>query len=316
MPLINQGALPPGIANQSRDDLVLGTTVTISDSGPGAVRAWDLLDRPDGSLAVLSSASGISTSFVPDVEGTYRVRLSVDGGLNSDQVAIVDAAIQIELPAWITALRRKLRVPAWGEELDFNVRSYPDSGLNSRGWAQEVNAFLKTLAANAFGMLVSNAGVQVGSEQKKIDFVNAASVTDLGGGTIQVDVGGGSSSSDFFEYYGVGINAATSEIFIDGVAGNRWSMFPHTFSLLKCFVKALDENTSTIAYASEVLIACQTDAAGTLTVVNYIENVLVYSEQAFAIELSGNAAGELVFEVDTGISSGSNARWYVKALEI
>jgi hypothetical protein len=189
LPTINQGALPAGSPGDSRDDLQLGAPVVVSDSGPGPTRKWTLADKPDGSLAVLSAASGASTQFTPDVEGTYRVKLEVNDGPDAEHIAYVGAGVQIPLPSWVTpAASAFLRIPAFGEQLEFNARSAPSAGANTRGWALEVNQFLRVLALNAFGIRVSDDGAGIPGEFRTVNFLNAL-ITNAGGGVVDVYTG-------------------------------------------------------------------------------------------------------------------------------
>lgn len=78
---IDQATQPAGTAGQSRDNLVLGQVVTLTDpANPGGtVWAWTMLSRPIGSSATLAGANTATATFTPDVEGTYLIRLNVDG---------------------------------------------------------------------------------------------------------------------------------------------------------------------------------------------------------------------------------------------
>lgn len=180
--------MPAGVAGKSRDDLALAVPVVISDSGPGPTRAWLLLDKPEGSAAVLSSATGASTQFTPDVEGSYRVQLTVNGGPSSDYIAHVVAGVQLALPSWVAGDGNKVRIPAWGEKLDFNVKSAPGVGANARGWAYEVGKFFRTLVDYAFGVLVQDKGVAVGAEPFRSLNLKGMEVTDEGGGVLGAEV--------------------------------------------------------------------------------------------------------------------------------
>lgn len=197
LPKIDQVTMPAGVAGQSRDDLVLNQVVSVTDTGSGAVRLWVMRDRPKGSAAVLSSSSGPSVTFLPDIEGTYSIRLSVDGGADSDHLYDIAAAVQILLPSWISSTLRRLRIPAFGEALEFNRFSYPQVGDNTRGWADKINEILGVLAGNAFGFLAKQAGSAVGTEPfKTINFVNGTAADGGGGQLDYTAAGGGGGSSE------------------------------------------------------------------------------------------------------------------------
>src|SRR5690606_9071875 len=93
--VINQtGIATPGAPSVSRDDLVIGSAVTLSNHNDNGVRSWrwELLGKPMDSTATLSNSSLPSTTFTPDVAGTYRIRLYVNEGTRGEtdtRVAIV-----------------------------------------------------------------------------------------------------------------------------------------------------------------------------------------------------------------------------------
>jgi hypothetical protein len=208
-PKFDQSGKPAGVALESRDDLDSGVAVTVTDTGPGPTRLWELVDKPDGSAAVLTASSGVSTQFTPDIPGSYAVRLTVNGGPSSDYITTRVAGVQLALPQWITLYGRNLRIPAAGETDWFNVRSSPDSGANTRGWALEVNKFFNTIASYGFGVLGLNGGLPLtdvngDAEFRKLNFGSGltASADPVLAGQLNVE---GSSSQTFLEYYAGGI---------------------------------------------------------------------------------------------------------------
>jgi hypothetical protein len=303
LPTINQGALPPGVPGQSRDDLVLGFPVVVSDAGPGPTRAWQLLDKPDGSAAVLSSGSGPSTQFTPDIEGTYRIQLIVNGGPTDDHIAYVGAGVQIDLPTWVVGDGQKVRIPAWGERLDFNVKSSPGSGVNTRGWAYEVNQFFRVIAKQGFGFLVKLSGAPVGSQPfKTINFLGGTAV-DAGGGQLDYTPSGGGPSNQLLYTGSTGVVGPT-EIYIGGVPGSRKSLSgPNTVLMCESMV-VCKNNGGTLIAAWRIMGAWRRDGFGNATLINQVKEVLA---NELAVDFNYGATGGDIQLLATGL--GATLHW-------
>lgn len=72
------GAGSPGVA---RRDLWQARAVSLYlGVGGNTTYLWELLTKPTGSAAVLTSSTASTSGFTPDLVGTYRVRLTVNGG--------------------------------------------------------------------------------------------------------------------------------------------------------------------------------------------------------------------------------------------
>jgi uncharacterized repeat protein (TIGR01451 family) len=80
---VNQAPIANAGADQSAP---VGSTVQLNGSGstdPDAnplTYSWSIVSRPVGSVAALSSTTVVSPTFVPDVTGSYTVRLVVNDG--------------------------------------------------------------------------------------------------------------------------------------------------------------------------------------------------------------------------------------------
>lgn len=91
--------VPPTIALGEDRSVAVGATVDLTataedaDGDPVTI-AWSFEARPAGSSAAFSGATGTSTSFVPDVAGEYRVRVTVtdDRGESASGVVVVTAS--------------------------------------------------------------------------------------------------------------------------------------------------------------------------------------------------------------------------------
>jgi hypothetical protein len=111
---------PGGYQWGSRRDLRQLHTITfeavwddIPTTPVAPVYAWQLVDRPDGSAAVLSSLSGSSTSITPDETDSYAVRLIVNGRGGPFTKKVV-AAVRYDSTGVV--LLREWRIPSAGEE--------------------------------------------------------------------------------------------------------------------------------------------------------------------------------------------------------
>lgn len=91
--VINQTGKPAGAAGVSRDDLdlysVASAVVSLTNDADGDVGAqawaWTMLEKPEGSVAVLAGSATANATFQADVYGRYVVALSVNGlGVGTD----------------------------------------------------------------------------------------------------------------------------------------------------------------------------------------------------------------------------------------
>lgn len=96
---------PKASAGQNRNiviggELVLDASSSSDANGDILTYAWDIFEKPEASAKPLLSANdGVRTFFVPDVVGTYRVRLvASDGVLNSDPVLVTITVNNSNLP--------------------------------------------------------------------------------------------------------------------------------------------------------------------------------------------------------------------------
>lgn len=77
----DQSGLPAGTNNRSREDIVAGTLVTITNVSPGTSNALVLLWKPPEDDTAVIAGSSPTWNIVPKtgIWGTYRFRLTVDG---------------------------------------------------------------------------------------------------------------------------------------------------------------------------------------------------------------------------------------------
>lgn len=93
----------PPVADAGTDVAVeVGESVTLDGSassdedGDDLTFRWEILSAPTGSAATIGSSTSAIASFIPDVEGTYEINLTVEDGevSSTDQVSVV-----AEIPA-------------------------------------------------------------------------------------------------------------------------------------------------------------------------------------------------------------------------
>ncbi len=99
--IITQNEVSGGVG-ESRQDLVLGNEVelsNISSSGIDNYR-WSLIGKPYTSSVSLSSTSEETTTFTPDVEGSYLVQLIINNKIKQTVVcAVLTERYNIRIPA-------------------------------------------------------------------------------------------------------------------------------------------------------------------------------------------------------------------------
>ena len=127
---IDQPTPGPGIAGQSRDDLILGEVVTLTDPANASGNyVWEFVSIPVGSAAVLSGATTDTATFTPDVTGSYLIKVT----FNYTEVSVKVAAVRTANRNW--------RIPAFQEMLE----------MGSRGWDETMDEILRDLDANVGG---------------------------------------------------------------------------------------------------------------------------------------------------------------------
>jgi hypothetical protein len=89
--VINQQGKSQGSPGLSRSDLSAGATVMLTNHDNNGVESWtwELLSIPLGSKAALRGAMNPIATFMPDVSGSYEIRLTIDGGAFDRRIAAV-----------------------------------------------------------------------------------------------------------------------------------------------------------------------------------------------------------------------------------
>jgi len=119
------GAGTPG---EGRNDLVIGETVTMSDTvvgNTGSPYLWTLNDIPIDSATTLTNPTSPTPTFIPDVTGSYKVTCLVAGLYSSFDI--------LAIPLDHTGAR----IPSFQEELGY------DGGGNTKGWHEALTVFMR-----------------------------------------------------------------------------------------------------------------------------------------------------------------------------
>lgn len=123
----SSGAGSPG---QGRDDLVVGETVSLEDTevlNVGASYSWVFEDIPIGSSTILQNPLTATPFFIPDITGSYRVRVTVNG---------TDTAFEIFA---VPLPNSGGRIPSFEEE-----EGYDEAG-NMKGWHEAMTVFMRSV---------------------------------------------------------------------------------------------------------------------------------------------------------------------------
>jgi hypothetical protein len=204
--VISQGGTS-GVAGVSRDDLVAGAVVTLTNASNDGVQRlrWRLVDRPSGSTAALVNAQSSVCTFTPDVPGSYLVELAVDEGARG-QVQRRIAAVREDVGGV------QCRMPAAGErdEANWLIGGTP----NTRGWTPELETWLRALADGG-----GPPSIPLGSHAARSIVGRAANSSGDA-----ADIVGGGSASDVHVFSDNGTTVASRSLLtiIDSDAA-RWS---------------------------------------------------------------------------------------------
>lgn len=108
----------------SNDDLPIDTLVTLANDNVGGETTylWEIVDQPVGTADTLSSTSAPSVTFTPKKEGSYLIKLTVNGTLENKVICAV------------RQLKTRMRVPAASETSEVN---------STKGWALAANLVLQ-----------------------------------------------------------------------------------------------------------------------------------------------------------------------------
>jgi hypothetical protein len=125
-----------GADGVARKDLWAGQSVTLNVATFGNTSyTWELLARPFGSTSFLVTPTASVSSFTPDLVGSYRVRLTVNGGGAGNVQTLV---YRVRFDNAGVLANRGWAYPAFGET---DVEANYDG--NQRGWAEDLDSILE-----------------------------------------------------------------------------------------------------------------------------------------------------------------------------
>lgn len=124
----------PGVARTFPYSRLAGppiVTLSLADTSGVTSYSWGFIDIPEGSSAVLSSATVPTPTFSPDIQGTYLVQCTVNDGQSYARNAV---AFTTEFQAF--------RMPAAGETVEFDPIT---------GWKEAVNELFERVDVGISG---------------------------------------------------------------------------------------------------------------------------------------------------------------------
>jgi len=136
----SNGSSSGTVTGAGRNNLVISETVTLTDAEPansGASYQWVFVTKPIGSSAVIITPAAPTATFVPDVTGSYRVKVTVNGLFTTTKT--------IAVPLPVTGAR----IPG-KDETDVAPNNY-DGGGNTEGWHEAETVFMRAVDAALAG---------------------------------------------------------------------------------------------------------------------------------------------------------------------
>lgn len=160
-----------GVPGTARQDLWLSQQIDLSvGTGGNSSYQWELLDKPPGSAAALATPTAATSSFTPDLVGTYRIRLVTNGG-GAGNVQILVFRVRYNNVGALT--ERGWALPGLGEA-GIEENNY---GGNARGYDQVLRYIFADLLPVAGGWNVLRNGTLVG-QQRSVNFIGDFPITD------------------------------------------------------------------------------------------------------------------------------------------
>ncbi len=177
--VLEQSGLPPLPAGRSRNDGAIGTPVNVRNADNTNVKKWRWeLAKPRASAATLSSTQGPTTSFTPDTDGTYLLRLYVNEGKAVTQRQIVLFAVKS---------LAGIRYPAQGEAAEATWPSVYTGLQNETGWWEDMDEILRANQSSINGSMVTAVAEPALPNSRELAAGPGITLTDNGpGSTLEI----------------------------------------------------------------------------------------------------------------------------------
>ena len=100
---VSEGTLPTAMAGEDQSTME-GEVVTLDGSasfdsgGRDLTYEWSIASAPENATATISDASGVTTTFTPDVSGNYLLSLVVDSGVNTSAPDVMVLSVGSQNP--------------------------------------------------------------------------------------------------------------------------------------------------------------------------------------------------------------------------
>lgn len=162
-----------GVPGTARQDLWLSQQIDLSVGTSGnSTYQWELLDKPPGSAAALATPTAATSSFTPDLVGTYRIRLVTNsGGAGNIQILV----FRVRYNNVGALAERGWALPGLGEA---GIEENNYAG-NARGYDQVLRYIFADLLPVAGGWNVLKNGVLVG-QQRSVNIIGNVPVSNNG----------------------------------------------------------------------------------------------------------------------------------------
>ena len=194
--ILNTSSMMWGVSNYSNGSVSSGNYF-LRDAGDSTTRTWTIVSAPYGATiteTIVGKQLQIADASNPD--GCYLVQCDTDGGGPGETVQIVvGASLECSAIRWLTSSPEviasggaiQVRIPALGETTTFNTQPGDPTSLNARGWARELEAFLRTVQNYGFGVKYFDGVNATVTPSIKIKFLGTTTSVNIATGeaTIQ-----------------------------------------------------------------------------------------------------------------------------------
>lgn len=186
----------------SRDDLALNLPITILNQDDTGIVSWSwiMVDKPTASTATIASPTASTTTFTPDIVGTYLVHLSINAGNAVDQKG-----------AGIKTINFKYRIPAASETIEFD---------GYRGWATATNKALKAIDDGYIPAVSVTPGTKNGLTFDAYGRITATPTDHITADGYTIDLSGGASTNQVLKYNGTSFIANTISSDVSSVSNS------------------------------------------------------------------------------------------------